>query len=747
MSEERDINLILTKAIEVTNYNESIQLKLNDTGNDMILLMPSLDKINGGIQWNNALETTSDTNKDILLSFHFRTKSWIVPMLNDVNRNNAYEKSISNSCLNIIRSKIKKMNENDTNAVDINVIDIGSGTGLLAMIAASYLLKYSKQFENYIIHFTVTSLEMSDAMVQLSQDIIKYNDLNAYITVLNQHSNEHELSSDVDLITCELLDTTVVGEGIIPTLHDILSRLSNNDTIILPNRLKVYGMILSGPESITCYKSDVFGTSQYIPIRIPAFLQQNDIIQLSSSPLLLYDAGFSSLDALKQSLNDTIASFVSSNDGVAHGIAYWFEFELPADEKEPYCYNTWEEIHNQDHWRHCLYIFDENESFNCAKDTEYSIITKYDDNEFSFTIQEKNQSIDDINNITSEKKATISPQRILQLNDSSYLSSLHRIIRDIHTQYNIITINTSESTTIVDLSDYGICSMLASKIFTDNVSIHSVQTDMHNLHIPSSVFVHHMYPDQIINHHTTLFDNKSIDILVNEPYVSKLDGYDIIQAINLYYTIRGLVAKDNNDSSEKSRLFSPNALVCPQKTCVKASIIQFDLFSKAYNINLSNLCNDMPLDHTLVNTHTSSKNDIVLPLWQYDYTILTDPFCLHTFDYQQLVSNKDGTGNVDNGWVNIPFINEGTCHALLTWVEYGYYNSSSAWSTLHKNHMQSLRILPNDMKNKIITKNDMKKMNHEQKYMRCRMMLGNGDIESTSLENQGREFDYEFEFN
>ena len=84
---------------------------------------------------------------------------------------------------------------------------------------------------------------MSDAMVLLSKHVTKHNKLDDHSTVLNQHSSEYECMSkdnnnNVDIITCELLDTTVVCD-----------------------------------KSILSYKNNMFGNTQHVICIAPTFHQ------------------------------------------------------------------------------------------------------------------------------------------------------------------------------------------------------------------------------------------------------------------------------------------------------------------------------------------------------------------------------------------------------------------------------------------------------------------------------------------
>ena len=82
-----------------------------------ITLYPSLDRESGGLRW------LQDTTENAAIRRHLATKRWLIPMLLDTPRNKLYAKAISQA--------VAKSRGDSTTS-----LDIGTGTGLLAMIAA-----------------------------------------------------------------------------------------------------------------------------------------------------------------------------------------------------------------------------------------------------------------------------------------------------------------------------------------------------------------------------------------------------------------------------------------------------------------------------------------------------------------------------------------------------------------------------------------------------------------------------------
>jgi len=305
-----------------------------------LLLVPCLDELNGGVIWNDLVAATAstttssstssssssssssggNTNNDIAIIRHLRTKRWFFPMLNDVHRNNLYEQAIAAACREVVQQKKKKkkkkknqrqqpsngcntttittttttsssssnnntVNNNSHEDNIIRVLDIGSGTGLLAMMVAKHMQQRVVNNKNNNISLSkiaagepsslasasaaavatvakpperqvrITSMEMSSAMSRLAQMTVADNQLQHIITIQDGHSTEQQQDPDIiqqhppvyDLCVSELLESALLGEGMIPTLRDAWNRtLHFGTTIMIPQRARVYGQLVQG---------------------------------------------------------------------------------------------------------------------------------------------------------------------------------------------------------------------------------------------------------------------------------------------------------------------------------------------------------------------------------------------------------------------------------------------------------------------------------------------------------------------
>ena len=169
-------------------------------------------------------------NLDFLKELDWHTHDGInLPMINDIVRNQFYDKSLTNSVANC------------------NCVDIGFGTGLLSMLALKHGAKH------------VTAFESHDNRYQLGKLIIEKLNLKDRITLINQRYNSKMFDelSNIDMMFTETMDINLWGEG-------LFSNLPRKKGInFLPNNIsvKIYACIVSDryAKTIQFAKNDISG--------------------------------------------------------------------------------------------------------------------------------------------------------------------------------------------------------------------------------------------------------------------------------------------------------------------------------------------------------------------------------------------------------------------------------------------------------------------------------------------------------
>lgn len=138
-------------------------------------------------------------------------------MLNDATRNAAFEQAIQYWI--------------GSGSPD-NFLDIGAGTGLLSLYAAS-----ANFYKN------IYAIECSPTMSKIARKVVRENKLER-VKVIEKHSRDVKIGSDMSerasLIVSETLDCGAFGEGILDTLIHAKKELLKIDGQIVPWKVKIH---------------------------------------------------------------------------------------------------------------------------------------------------------------------------------------------------------------------------------------------------------------------------------------------------------------------------------------------------------------------------------------------------------------------------------------------------------------------------------------------------------------------------
>jgi Flp pilus assembly protein TadD/SAM-dependent methyltransferase len=147
---------------------------------------------------------------------------WHFAMLNDDARNTAYARGI--------RAAVKPGD---------HVLEIGAGSGLLAMMAARAGAA------------RVTTCEVNSVLADVARQIVQANGLSDRVAVIGRKSNllevGRELPQPADVLIMEIFDTVLVGEGVLPSLEDARKRLLKPGARVLPQRARLYAAAIEIP--------------------------------------------------------------------------------------------------------------------------------------------------------------------------------------------------------------------------------------------------------------------------------------------------------------------------------------------------------------------------------------------------------------------------------------------------------------------------------------------------------------------
>lgn len=231
---------------------------------------------------------------------------WHFGMLNDFGRNSLLQEAI----------------ENIVGPGD-HVLDIGSGSGLLAMVAARAGAG------------RVTSCELVRPIAQAARRIVAANGLQHIVEILNKGSDELTVGDDLprpaDVVVTEIVDCGLVGEGLLPTLRNARASLLKPAGTIIPRQARLVAVPVESTSIWQLNRVDFasgfdvshfneFASARYFQVRLRCWSHR-----MLSAPrtVLSFDFLHDPLEPGHRTVDIPIR-----RSGTCHGIAFWFELDL-----------------------------------------------------------------------------------------------------------------------------------------------------------------------------------------------------------------------------------------------------------------------------------------------------------------------------------------------------------------------------------------------------------------------------------
>ena len=238
--------------------------------------------------------------------------AWHWPMLADEDRNAAYRAAIERAV--------------DPGSV---VLDIGTGSGLLAMMAARAGARQ------------VIGCEISPALADAAREVVRCNKLDQRVSIINRKSTALRIGEDLaqraTVLVSEIVDVGLLGEGVLPSIRHAIEHLACPEVRVIPAGATVYAQL----------------------VEIPGLRRVNPVNQLAGFDLSAFDRFRIPDDYLEVRLKNTPHRFLSqpieitrfnftapppyiseqapciidcdlraTASGPVHAVAFWFDLHL-----------------------------------------------------------------------------------------------------------------------------------------------------------------------------------------------------------------------------------------------------------------------------------------------------------------------------------------------------------------------------------------------------------------------------------
>lgn len=261
-----------------------------------LALAEQVHTMTGGV--GEAGVTAAEILSDGVHSWHF-----VIPR--DQARNDAYEAAL----LRAIRPGCR-------------VLEIGTGTGLLAMMAAR-------------AGATVVTCEADPAIASAAREVIAANGYADRVKVVNAHSTllhpERDMGGPADILVSEIVSNDLLSEGVLAAHEDAVARLLAPDAVVIPAR----GMIrvaLARDQRDRSPRMDVasgFDLSAFNRLASPNEMIRvgMDQVALCSEPVDLFEFDFATSNPRKPERRELE---IASRGGRVDGIVQWIALEMDA---------------------------------------------------------------------------------------------------------------------------------------------------------------------------------------------------------------------------------------------------------------------------------------------------------------------------------------------------------------------------------------------------------------------------------
>nr|XP_021528210.1 protein arginine N-methyltransferase 7 isoform X1 [Aotus nancymaae] len=592
-------------------------------------------------------------------SWTWDVRSSYADMLHDKDRNVKYYQGI--------RAAVSRVKDRGQKAL---VLDIGTGTGLLSMMAVTAGADFCYAIEVF--------KPMADAAVK----IVEENGFSDKIKVINKHSTavtvgpEGDMPCRANILVTELFDTELIGEGALPSYEHAHRHLVEENCEAVPHRATVYAQLVESRR--------MWSWNKLFPIRVQTSLGEQiivppvDLERCPGAPSVcdiqlnqVSPAEFTVLSDVLPMFSVDFSKQVSSSaachsrqfeplaSGRAQVVLSWWDIEMDPEGKikctmAPFwAHSDPEEMQWRDHWMQCVYFLPQEEPV--VQGSACCLVAHHDDYCIWYSLQrtspENNERVREMRPVCDCQAHLLwNRPRFGEINDQNrtdrYVQALKTVLKP--------------DSVCLCVSDGSLMSMLAHHLGAEQVFTIESSAASHKLmrkifkanHLEDKISIIEKRPESLTNED---LKGRKVSLLLGEPFFTT----SLLPWHNLYFWyVRTTVDQH----------LGPGAVVMPQAASLHAVVVEFtDLWRirspcrdcEGFDMHIM----DDMIKHAL--DFRESREAEPHPLWEYPCRSLSEPWQILAFDFQQLVPlqplRAEGTVELQR---------PGQSHAAVLWMEY-----------------------------------------------------------------------------
>lgn len=203
----------------------------------------------------------------------------------------------------------------------MTVFEIGTGTGLLAMLAVRAGAAH------------VYTCENRREVARAAREIIENNGMGGQITVIAKDAYALRVGVDLpercDVFVAEVVDNSLLGEGVLPLTEFARKHLLKPGAVLLPSVVSAVGYLVPGDIHRQYYSvGDVLGFdlsafNRFAPLEINASVLLGSVLPLSEAMTL------ASFDlAADEHTESASVDFTATRDGIVDGLMRWLRLDF-----------------------------------------------------------------------------------------------------------------------------------------------------------------------------------------------------------------------------------------------------------------------------------------------------------------------------------------------------------------------------------------------------------------------------------
>ncbi|XP_064466661.1 protein arginine N-methyltransferase 7-like isoform X2 [Ornithodoros turicata] len=607
---------------------------------NMSVLEPHFSPVTGRMEWE-LRPDEYDHHQEI-------ARSAFADMLHDTERNRKYHLALREA-IDQIRKQGKK----------VKVLDIGTGSGLLAMMAAEYGAD------------SVHACEAFLPVAEKAEHVIADNKLSNKIQLIRKRSTEVQVGKGKDmeekanLLVTEVFDTELIGEGAIETFTHALQELLEPDSIVVPQQATVYAQVVHSPFLYSFHTLLPLEVTPQSFITVPesirkcagapavhdlqlSQLQPSEFIPLSQ-PVPVFRFDFNDVRTLAKK-DQQVDAIVARETGKCHVVLMWWELAMDQGKKIILsCAPYWAHPEGQtapwrDHWMQGVYYV--SHALEVERGETFYLNSCRDEYSMWFAVDRKTTENVERPICLCGLHMIMSRTRIAMLNDvtrqQKYICTLQKVVAPSSV---CLCLGSGSQLPLIaaKLGAKMVYAVETDKILQGTLKEYIAENHINNITVLDDIPFH--LPDSGTN---------KVDIFMAEPYFST----SLLPWHNLqFWFLRPSV----------SHLFADGVVTIPCKAVIRAMAVEFSDLWKIRAPVVQTEGFDLTSFDKLVEVSQNISDDVVepQPLWEYPCTALTDPFVLAAFD---LSSNLPSTAC--HSVKTVGFQSNGTCNGVAVWMDF-----------------------------------------------------------------------------